>query len=92
MSKSLPVLFTALVLSTGTASAADLGSGQRLHSENCQKCHDDGVYKRSDRKISDMTGLNRQVKRCELSLGLTWFDEQVDDVVHYLNMNYYNFK
>jgi mono/diheme cytochrome c family protein len=71
------------------AGAADLKAGQALHDEHCLKCHDSGVYTREDRRISSLDGLRKQVKRCELSLGLTWFDEQVEDVVHYLNATYY---
>ena len=36
-------------------------------------------------------GLKKQVKRCELNLGLTWFDEDIQDVVSYLNTTYYKF-
>ena len=92
MHKSLTSLSTILLLGSGLANAADLGNGQRLHNEHCLKCYDTSVYTRSDRKIGDLPSLTRQVKRCELSLGLTWFDEQVEDVVHYLNTTYYGFK
>lgn len=70
-------------------SAADLKAGQSLHEQHCLKCHDSGVYTREDRRVSSLEGLRKQVKRCELSLGLTWFDEQVEDVVGYLNSTYY---
>jgi cytochrome c553 len=76
---------------TPFATAADLKAGATLHAEHCMKCHDSGVYTREDRRISDLEGLRKQVKRCELSLDLTWFDEQVEDVVHYLNSTYYKF-
>ena len=85
-------LFAGLLLAAGTAPAADLAAGQALHNENCLKCHDDGVYKRKDRKVDSLAALNQQVKRCELSLGLTLFDDQVEDLVHYLNTSYYGFK
>lgn len=75
--------------SMSPAGAADLKAGQALHAEHCMKCHDSGVYTRADRRINSLDGLRKQVKRCELSLGLTWFDEQVDDVVHYLDSTYY---
>ena len=39
-----------------------------------------------------LLGKERQVQRCELSLGLKWFEEDIDDVTAYLNSNYYNFK
>lgn len=73
-------------------SAADLQAGQALHDANCLKCHDSAVYTRGDRRVGSLAGLRKQVIRCEQSLGLTWFDEQIDDVVHYLNTNYYKFQ
>lgn len=81
--------FTAALAFTPYATAADLKAGAALHAEHCMKCHDSGVYTREDRRIDNLEGLRKQVKRCELSLGLTWFDEQVEDVVHYLNSTYY---
>ncbi len=72
-------------------SAADLKAGQALHDANCLKCHDSAVYTRNDRRVGSLAGLRKQVIRCEQSMGLTWFDEQIDDVVHYLNATYYKF-
>jgi len=77
-------------MATGV-SAADLRAGQALHDANCLKCHDSAVYTRDDRRVGSPAGLRKQVIRCEQSLGLTWFDEQIDDVVHYLNATYYKF-
>jgi hypothetical protein len=31
------------------------------------------------------------VQRCELALGLGWFDEEITGVADYLNENYYKF-
>ncbi len=42
--------------------------------------------------MTSLAGLKKQVQRCELSQGLKWFDEDVDDVVNYLNTTYYKFK
>ncbi|MFZ5619795.1 MAG: c-type cytochrome [Pseudomonadota bacterium] len=75
-----------------SASAADLKAGQALHDANCLKCHDSAVYTREDRRVGSLAGLRKQVIRCEQSLGLTWFDDQIDDVVHYLNATYYKFQ
>ena len=88
--KIYPVLLTLLLV--GTQAAADIENGRKLHNENCLKCHDDGVYTREDRFIKDRQGLATQVQRCEVNLGLQWFDEQIEDVTDYLNQTYYNFK
>ena len=83
----LPLLGT---LAAGPLSAADINHGKSLQQENCMGCHDDGMYTRKDRKVTTLDGLTKQVKRCELSLGLQWFDDDVADVIEYLNTIYYH--
>ena len=38
-----------------------------------------------------MEALQKQVRRCELNLGLKWFDDDISNVVSYLNDTYYRF-
>jgi cytochrome c2 len=94
-------LFTALsimaVAAPGSA-LADTANGEQLHSSTCVSCHismfgGDGssIYTRNDRRVTDLPGLKRQVTFCELNLGLTWFDDQIQDVTDYLNTSYYKF-
>lgn len=54
-------------------------------------CHDDGMYVRDNRKVTTPGGLRKQVRRCELSLGLKWYDEDIDAVAVYLNESFYKF-
>ena len=93
MHKRLLILTTTcLFAAAGPAAIAAADNGAALYQENCTSCHDDSVYKRQDRRVTSMAGLKKQVQRCELSLGLKWFEEDVDDVVSYLNSTYYKFK
>ena len=71
--------------------AADPGHGEVLVGEHCVRCHDDSIYTRSDRIVTSADGLRKQVRRCEQMLGLVWFDDDIDDVVAYLNRTYYRF-
>jgi hypothetical protein len=84
----------ALVLTVGAnpVFAADISHGKQLQQKNCMSCHDDGMYTRENRKISTPGGLTNQVRRCESTLGLQWFDEDIDDVSAYLNDRFYKFK
>ena len=79
-------------------SLADVQRGQTLHDQNCQACHigmtgGDGsvLYTRSQRRVHSLAALDAQVRRCESNLELKWFDEDVADVVEYLNHAYYKF-
>lgn len=82
-----------------TAHAVDLKRGKQLVEENCIKCHADMVggdgskiYTREDRRIDSLEALNKQVHRCKDSLGMSWPEDQIADVVAYLNKTYYKFK
>jgi mono/diheme cytochrome c family protein len=81
------------------AQAADIKKGEQLVNSQCISCHaarfgNNGseIYTRPDRRVTSLAGLQKQVIRCRDNLKLTWFDEDVDDVVAFLNARYYKFK
>jgi len=80
-----------LTLSAWPALAADVENGADLHFSNCTGCHDESAYTREDRKVNSLDRLGAQVRFCKDNLNLTWFDDEVDDVIEYLNQNYYHF-
>ena len=93
MHKQLLFLTATSMLAASTLPVAAVAdNGASLHQKHCTSCHDDSVYTRKDRRVTSLAGLKKQVQRCELSQGLKWFDEDVDDVVSYLNNTYYKFK
>ena len=88
-----------LLLIAGTVAAGDIEKGRELHSENCINCHASmmggdgtGIYTRPDRRIEDYAGLKKQVKRCKNSLGVSWPEHQIDDLLTYLNTTFYKFE
>jgi hypothetical protein len=85
--------FTLLSLAVlaAPAYAADIEHGADLHFTNCTGCHDESAYTRADRRVQSLARLGGQVRFCKDSLELIWFDEDVEDVVEYLNENYYHF-
>jgi hypothetical protein len=85
------LLLTAL-LTSGNYVLADAERGQQLHDKHCMKCHDTAVYTRENRRVTSQDALAKQVKRCELNLGLRWFDNDVNDVVQFLNQSFYKFQ
>jgi cytochrome c553 len=85
-------IVTLLLAMAGSVQGADSAAGKELVEQNCQSCHGSEVYTRADRKVQTQTGLRKQVQRCELALGLRWFDEQIDDAAAHLNESYYQLK
>ncbi len=86
----LPALL--VLMTTAPLYAADISHGKSLQQENCMGCHDDGMYTRDNRRVNSMDSLQKQVTRCEQSLGLKWFDDDVSAVTDYLNTSFYHFK
>ena len=93
------IISALLVLVSQTAIAADTANGKALHNESCIACHTsltngqpDTLYTRPDRKFNSLKGLKTQVMRCQNSVGVNWFDDQIADVVEYLNTTYYKVK
>lgn len=77
---------------------ADATRGAALHNQHCIACHaarfgNNGadIYTRENRRVNDLGALQRQVNLCKNNLGITWFDDEVNHVVDYLNATYYKF-
>lgn len=72
--------------------AVDFEHGKQLHEKNCTGCHSSEVYTREKRMVNNIAELQERIRQCELANNLTWFDEDIDAVVAYLNATYYKFE
>jgi len=87
------VLIASLLLALGTGNAAaDAAKGKKLHDANCMKCHDTGVYTRSDHFVTSRDALKKQITRCKMNVGAQWSDADITDVVQYLDQTFYKFR
>lgn len=91
--KKTTLLFC-LISSLGATAgqAADAQRGKELVDTHCLRCHGSEVYTRPDHKVTSLPGLYKQVQRCEQMLGLTWFDDDIENTATYLNQEFYKFK
>lgn len=87
-----------LIISSFTANA-DVSHGKELHDSNCTSCHisiqggdGSGIYTRENNRIETYPALIKQVKRCRDSLGVQWPENDINDVVQYLNTTFYKFE
>lgn len=69
----------------------DAKEGKALHDKACVACHDSSAYTRDNRLVKSVGGLVARVNGCNTQLGLGLPKEKIDDVVKYLNDNYYKF-
>ena len=86
-------LLFGLSFAAGTAAASgDAAAGKKLHDANCAGCHDVRVYTRNERRVKSRDGLLRQIGTCEHALNRKFTQDQIDDLVKYLNETYYKFE
>jgi len=72
-------------------SRAEMPAGQALVDSDCQQCHDNSIYTRQNSILHNLPGLKKRVAFCERASGHTWNDKQRDQVIEYLNNEYYHF-
>ena len=93
------LLITVYSLLSSSLVNADMKNGKELHDSNCISCHASmmggdgtGIYTRENKRIESYPALIKQVQRCRDSLGIPWPEDQVNDVVEYLNKSFYKFE
>ena len=71
---------------------ADVHNGEKLFNENnCIQCHAVNNLKPREHKVNSFIKLKKIVGACSFNTDTGWFDDEVMDVTHYLNENYYHF-
>ena len=84
---------------SATGSIAAPVSAQTLHNASCRSCHKsimsgdpDAIYVRENRRVNSYVSLQNQVNRCEANIGIDWSQKQINEVIGYLNQQFYKFK
>lgn len=77
----------------------DPSNGKLVHQEKCAACHaekfgGDGseIYLRDDRRIKTVEGLMAQVEFCDQQIKLGLNEDEINDLVIFLNESYYKFE
>ena len=74
------------------AMAADPAKGKTLHDQKCFGCHDTRQYTRKNRIIHTFEDLEGRVEFCDAASKAGFTPEDIEDVVAYLNKEFYKFK
>jgi hypothetical protein len=86
------VMASALLFSGTNAWAADAKRGRLLYENHCTVCHTSVVHIRENRKASSLEEIREWVQRWRKELNLQWEPGEVDDVIEYLDSEYYRLK
>jgi len=65
--------------------------GELLYSTHCNTCHTSQVHWREQKLVTDWNSLVNQVRRWQSISGLSWREEEISAVAHYLDAVYYQF-
>ncbi len=71
--------------------APDAAHGKTLHSKSCMGCHDNSQYTRANRIIHTFEDLSARVKFCDAAANADFSPNDLNDVVEYLNADFYKF-
>jgi mono/diheme cytochrome c family protein len=85
----LALAFAAAVLPAGVR-AADAGHGESLH-RACLSCHGTSIYLPPRRKVNSLPRLKKEVERWNDMYNPKMSKRDVDDLVEYLNRDFYKF-
>lgn len=69
----------------------DPAAGKRLYDASCTSCHDASVFTRANRRVKSLDALRGQVQACGHMAKQDFSPQQLQDLVRYLNDQYYRF-
>ena len=85
-----------LILLTPSAYAAELPGdstdGKRLHDANCMGCHDTGIYTRKNHLIRSLDALKERLGDCSHMAKKEFSAIETQNIIKYLNDQFYQFR
>lgn len=86
------LFYSVLVFLLSSTLNGDEANGKALyHEAKCTQCHSDDIFMHEDRKIKNLKELKKRIAWCSHQHDTSWFDDEVLDVVDYLNKHFYKF-
>lgn len=97
LSKLFTLLFILMLTVAVTPAWAEdrvpnIANGKTLVDKKCMGCHDNRQYTRPNRIVHTFEDLHARVEFCDSASDANFSFDDLDDVVEYLNVNYYKFK
>lgn len=84
------ICICAVLLSAGSAFAADSREGKLLYETYCGTCHYEKLHERKTTDIKTLAALKVAVSKWALQAGRSFTPAELDDVAEYLNQSHYH--
>ena len=86
-------LLILLIPSVACAAAlpGDSADGKRLYHANCMGCHDTGIHTRKDRIVQSLDALKKRLGDCSHMANKEFSAIETQNLVKYLNDQFYQF-
>ena len=84
-----------IILLMSGAHAALLGDsadGKRLHDAKCMGCHNTSVYTGKDRTVQSLDALKQQIENCSHMAKAKFSPTETQNILKYLNDQFYHFR
>ena len=89
---ALTLVFCAPNLFADSMLLGDAKKGEAIVNAHCVACHTSTIYSRPNRTVKSIGGLVGRVNGGSANLGLNLSQDQINDIVKYLNDTYYKFE
>lgn len=85
------LLFLLMPIAYAASLPGDRANGKRLHDANCMRCHDTSVFTRQDRNVKSLDALKTQLASCTHMANKKFSESETQDLLAYLNDQFYHF-
>ncbi len=76
---------------SSSTSATQESRGTMLYDLHCSACHAKEVHWRAQRKVTNMSNLQHEVRRWNENVEARWNEADLREVIRYLNTTFYHF-
>ena len=70
----------------------DSAEGKRLYDANCMGCHDTSIHTRKDRIVQSLDALKKRLGDCSHMAGKEFSATETQNIIKYLNDQFYQFR
>jgi mono/diheme cytochrome c family protein len=88
--RRLALVIVALAFAPAVPAAGDAAKGEELH-RSCLQCHGTDAYLPPKRKVSTLSGLRKETARWADYYNPKFTKAEIEDLVAYLNRDFYKF-